>query len=152
MTPYEKIIQFLREKGIEYEEFEHEPVYTSEQAAKVRGISAREGAKSLLLKVAGGFVLIILPGDMRMDSKKLKNLLGAKEVRFALPEEVKQVMSCAIGACYPFGNLIGIRTIADKTLLENENISFNPGVHNKTIKMKSNDYLSNVNPEMADVA
>ncbi len=151
MPPYEKIIQFLKEKGIKYEESAHEPVYTSEQAAKVRGMSAREGAKSLLIKAAGSFVLIILPGDMRMDSKKIKNLLGVKEVRFALPEEVKQVMGCEIGACYPFGNLIGVRAIADKTLMENEYISFNPSVHNKTIKMRCADYFSSVNPEIADV-
>jgi Ala-tRNA(Pro) deacylase len=151
-TPYEKIISFLKQHNVTFEEIEHKPVYTSEQAAKVRGMSMESGAKSLLLKTEKDFVLVILPGNKRLDSKLLKSYLSVKNIRFATPEEVENVMGCQIGACYPFGNLIGIRTLMDKSMTDCKEIFFNPGVHNKSIKMKLIDYQELVHPELVSVS
>src|SRR5438105_338922 len=109
MKPYEKIIQLLDQSQILYELLEHEAVYTSEQAAKIRGLSLDQGAKSLLLKAKNDFILVVLPGNKKLDSKRVKQLLFVKDLRFATPEEVKEIMGCEVGACYPFGNIIGIR-------------------------------------------
>lgn len=151
-NPYEEIVKLLDNQTIKYEILEHEPVYTSEQAAKVRGLSLREGAKSLLLKAGNKFILVVLPGDKKLDSKKLKQRLSTKNLRFASPEEVKEIMGCEIGACYPIGTIIGIKPLVETSLSQNEIISFNPGVHNKSIKIQWDDYQRLANPELADIA
>ncbi|MDD5750392.1 MAG: YbaK/EbsC family protein [Candidatus Pacebacteria bacterium] len=151
-NPYPKIMELLDSHGIKYEAAEHEPVYTSEQAAKVRNESINSGAKSLLLKADDSFALAVLPGGKRLSFKKTKNFLGSKNLRFATPQEVKEIMGCEIGACYPFGKIIGIKTLVDDTLLENDEISFNPGLHDKTIKLKSKDYLSIAGAEISDIS
>lgn len=151
-NPYQKIIEMLDAQGIKYEVTEHEPVYTSEQAARVRNESVNTGAKSLLLKADNDFVLVVLPGGKRLSSKKLKDFLGLKNLRFATKQEVKEIMGCEIGACYPLGKIIGIKTIVDDTFLENDKISFNPGLHDKTIKLKLKDYLLIAAAEMGDVS
>jgi Ala-tRNA(Pro) deacylase len=151
-NPHEEIIKLLKTNNIDYKETEHEPVYTSEQAAKVRGISLSQGAKSLLLKSENDFILAILPGDRKLDSKKFKGLLKIKDFRFALPEEVKNKMGCEIGACYPFGNLIGLLTYVDNSLSKNEVISFNPGVHDRSIEIKWRDFYLVVKPKMVDIS
>lgn len=151
-SPYKIIIDLLKNKHIEYETLEHEPVFTSEQAAKIRGTSLKQGAKALLLKADGEFILAVLPGDRRMESKKLKAFLLVRDMRFATPEEVEQIMGCKIGACYPFGNLIGVRMIVDPSLGENEIISFNPGVHDKSLKMKYKDYVKVTAPELVNIS
>ena len=150
--PYQKIIETLDSRGIIYEMAEHEPVYTSEQAAKVRNEPVNSGAKSLLLKVDNKFVLTVLPGGKRLSSKKVKDFLKLKSLRFATPQEVKEIMGCDIGACYPLGEIIGIETIVDDTLLKNDEISFNPGLHNKTIKLKAKDYLSISGANVTDIS
>jgi|SRR5579884_15429 len=152
MIPYEKITNFLKSHNIAYEEIEHEAVFTSEQAAKVRGMSMNQGAKSLLLRSGGEFVLAVLPGDKRLDSKKIRQILGRKELCFATPEEVEKVMGCQIGACYPFGSLLNIRTLVDNSLSKNEIISFNPGVHTKSVKIRWEDYKSLTSPELVDIS
>jgi Ala-tRNA(Pro) deacylase len=140
--PYEAIIRLLDEAHIQYEKFEHEPVFTSEQAAAVRGTDIKQGAKALLFKTKEGvFVLVVLPGNKRADSKKLKALLGTKDLRFASPEEVEQQMGCQIGSCYPLGVIAGLRTLVDKSLGQNEFIAFNPGRHDISIKMAYVDYM-----------
>lgn len=150
--PFELIISFLEAAGVKYRLIEHEPVFTSEQAARVRGISASMGAKSLLLKAEGGFMLAVLSGNLKLDVKKLEEFYNVKEARFAKLDEVKVVMGCEVGACYPFGNLIGVRMLVDNELAKNKEISFNPGVHNKSLIMKWEDYKAVVNPTMADIS
>lgn len=151
-NPYDAIIELLKNSHIKYETLRHEPVFTSKQAAKIRGTSLKQGAKALLLKADGEFILAVLPGDRRMDSKKMKAFLSVKDLRFATPEEVEQTMGCKIGACYPFGNLIGVRMIVDPLLGENEIISFNPGVHDKSLKMNYTDYERIARPEIASIS
>lgn len=149
--PYKALMRLLDEARVRYERLEHEPVYTSEQAAAVRGLSLQQGAKSLLFKTKQGFVLVVVPGDCRVDSKKLKRYLGVSDARFASPEEVKAHMGCEIGSCYPLGVVAGLRTIVDKSLGTNDIISFNPGRHTISIKMSYTDYERLAQPELADV-
>lgn len=150
-NPFEKIKEFLKEHSIQYELIEHEAVYTSEQAASIRGISLHQGAKALLLKAKENFILCILPGDKRLDSKKVKKLLDVKDLRFATKEEVVQIMGCEIGACYPFGNVINVRMIVDPSLSENDIISFNPGIHTRSIKTKYKDWFEITKPEVIEI-
>ena len=148
-SPYEAIIRLLDETHTEYEKFEHEPVFTSEEAAAVRGASMSQAAKSLLFKTKEGeFILVVLPGDKRADSKKLKEILHTKSLRFATSEEVEEQMGCKIGSCYPLGVVAGLRTLVDDSLGQNESIFFNPARHDISIKTRYEDYQNLVNPEI----
>ena len=148
--PYEAIIRLLDEARIAYEKYEHEPVFTSEEAA-VRGVSMSQAAKALLFKTKeSNFVLVVLPGDKRADSRKLKGILGTKSIRFATPEEVEEKMGCKIGSCYPLGIVAGLRTLVDKSLGQNEEIFFNPARHDISIRMKYLDYLGIARAEVVE--
>lgn len=151
LNPYKYIIQLLQRNKIEFQLIEHAPVYTSKQAANVRGLNMSEGAKSLLLKTDKIFILAILPGDKKLDSKKLKRALGIKDLRFSTSEEVEKIMGCQVGACYPFGEPSKTKTLVDKSLSLNEFISFNPGVHNKTIRIRWDDYQKLTQPKLLDI-
>ncbi|MFA6253672.1 MAG: YbaK/EbsC family protein [Candidatus Paceibacterota bacterium] len=151
MDPSAKILNFLDDHHIKYEVLEHEPVFTSEQAAKIRGTELCQGAKTLLLKTGGEFVLAVLPGERRLDTKKLKKILGVKDLRFALPEEVEKIMGCQIGACYPFGNLIGVRMVVDQAMGDNEIITFNIGRHDRSVKMRWDDYKNITKAEVVEI-
>jgi len=152
INPYEQITNFLKSNNVSYKETEHEPVYTSEQAARVRGISMGQAAKSLLLKSGDDFILAVLPGNRKLNTKKLRNLLKAKDLHFATPEEVKSIMGCEIGACYPFGNLIGVPVYVDIAVSKNSSIFTNPGVHNRTMEIRWRDVYSLVKPKLVDIS
>lgn len=152
MNPYQLIVDKLRASDIQFDELDHEPIYTTEEAAQVHGLSLDAGAKSLLLKTKEGFLLVVLAGSRKLDSKKLKKLLGIKDIRFASPAEVKDTLGCIVGACYPLGSVAGVPTYLDNSLLSQEVISFNPGLHDKTIKVKLGDYLTVEQPQQVDVS
>ena len=150
--PFTAIVQFLDENGVEHGVIEHEPVHTSEEAATVGGTSMSQGAKSLLLKTQDEFVVVVIQGSERLDIKKLMHHLGiSKRPRFATPEEVQEQMGCEIGACYPLAEIVGLRTLLDGKFLEQESISFNPGVHNKTIVMDVADFVYMLDPDTTDL-
>ena len=78
--------------------------------------------------------------------------LGIKKFRFATPDEVNEKMLCNVGACYPFGSIVKLDTYIDKSLLNQSYISFNPGRHDKSIKMDLKDYLMIEDPKQLDVS
>ncbi len=154
----QKIKDLLEKNGVWFETFEHRPVRTSEEAARIRpGYSLKQGAKAIIvrIKAKGGvrfYSMLVLPGDMRFDSEKVKELLGAKDIRFATEEEIKQITGgVETGGVPPFGNLFNLRVIVDPELFKNEKIIFNAGDRRFSIAMKSNDYRNIVNPEVQNL-
>ena len=64
----ERIFNFLKESGVNYDVFEHEPVYTCDKMAKILRIQQNFIAKSLIVKKDGGsLTLVVLPGEMKID-------------------------------------------------------------------------------------
>ena len=139
----QKIKQILSSNQIEFEETEHEAVYTSHKAAQVIGLETEEaGVKSLILKTKeGAFILVLNPGNKKVDTKKIAELEGTKSVYFASPEEVIKVTGIPIGSIPPFGHKTKLKTYLNEELLDCEYLYFNPGSHTKTIKLPSKDLL-----------
>jgi Cys-tRNA(Pro) deacylase len=139
----QKIKQILTSNQIEFEETEHEAVYTSHKAAQVIGLEAEEaGVKSLILKTKeGSFILVLNPGNKKVDTKKISQMENTKSIYFASPEEVLKVTGIPIGSIPPFGHKTKLKTYLNEELLDCEYLYFNPGSHTKTIKMPSKDLL-----------
>ena len=139
MNVLENVKRILGEKGIKYEIFEHEPVHTSEQAARVRGVDVKTGVKAMVLKTErGGFVLALVRADKRVDLDRISKLEGSK-VRLAPPMEVLEKVGCEVGSVPPFGHETKLKTYMDKDILENGDVSFSCGEHTRSITMRAKD-------------
>ncbi len=151
IDPYKKITDLLKAKKISFTEIKHIPIYTMNDSVKATGISAEIGAKSLLLKSDEKYFLIVIRGSQKFDFKKLKSVLKVKKIRLATPQEVKDQMKCEIGACFPFGNIVNLPTYADISLVNNKIISFSPGLHTCSIKIKWEDFYALVKPKLENI-
>ncbi len=147
---FSKIKSFLDSKELKYEIIVHEPVFTSEQAAKVRGTELKSGAKAMVLRSKGKFFMFVLSADMKLGMKKIERILNTDRLSLATPDEVLKITDCKVGSVPPFGNLFGIPLYVDKSLLRNEIINFNAGLHTHSVKMNCRDYTSAVNPIIGD--
>jgi Ala-tRNA(Pro) deacylase len=148
---FDRLHQFLQTGGVPFTLLRHEPVFTSEQAAAVRGVPLASGAKALIIK-AGEFVLLVLPADRKLESRKARESLQVKSLRFASREEVEQITGLQPGAIPPFGSLFGLKTYCDPALMENATINFNAGDHAISIQMAPADYVRLEKPTMACIA
>jgi aspartyl-tRNA synthetase len=140
-TPYEHIIDLLRTNNISYKHYEHEPVFTSEEAAKIRGTTVHQGAKALVLQADKDLLLYVLPADLRANLDGLKTFLKVKRLAMASKDTVKEKTHLEVGAIPPFGSTINLKTYIDQTLSENQEIAFNAGRHDRSVKMKYLDFL-----------
>ena len=154
-----KIKMLIEKKGAWYDYLEHKPVRTSEEAAGVRGnkYTQSQGAKALIVRIKeyGGnkyFCMIVVPGDIRFDDEKTKELFNAKDIRFATEEEVSKITNgVLVGGVPPFGNLFKIPVFVDKKVIENKIIVFNAGDKRVTIAIFTKDYIDLVNPQVVDI-
>lgn len=147
---FEKIIGLLRDNKTKYQPYEHEPVFTSEQAAKVRGTKIEQGAKALVMMADGKPVMLVISAARKINTAKFKKDFKVKDLRMATPEEVKQLTGIEIGAVPPFGNLMGLEVFVDKSLRENKEITFNAGLHTRSLKINYADWVKLVNPKTGD--
>lgn len=152
MALTERLLAYLDENGVEHRVMHHEPVRTSEEAARVRGTPLESGAKALVYRADGRPVLLVLPADRRIDSRAFKGTFGVKNLSMVSPEELHELTGLEVGAVPPFGNLMGLDTYVDERLLDLPVISFNAGSRTTSVVMKPGDYRRLVNPTVARYA
>ena len=145
----EKIRIELDEKNIPYEIFEHEPVYTNPAMAEALKVSESETVKSLVLKTKEGqMIVLVLPGNKKVDWKQAAAGAKTKKVSFAKPEEVSLAVGCEVGCVPPFGHLSPLPIYMDPDLIKKNFVYFNPGVHDKSFKIKAWDLKKLCNPSL----
>jgi Ala-tRNA(Pro) deacylase len=143
-----RVENLLKQHGVSFEVLRHQPVSTSEEAAAVRGVALSTGAKALICKVDARFVMFVIPADRKLDSKRVRQDLGIRALRFATPEELRELTGLAPGAVPPFGSLFGLPTHCDERLAENERINFNAGDHTISVSLRCTDYLQVEKPTL----
>ena len=147
-TVFERVCQLLESKDVSYDVLRHEAVYTSEEAAAVRGTPLASGAKALICKGGDGVVMFVLPADRKLASREIRRARKWRKLRFLGRDEVLELTGLQPGSIPPFGSLFGLVTLCDERLAENERINFNAGDHSISVSMTYVDYARVESPEM----
>jgi len=145
---FQRVESMLTEQAVAFEVLRHEPVYTSQQAAAVRGTPLSSGAKALICKGDERFVMFVLPADRKLASRAIRQARGWRKLRFATAEEVQGLTGLQPGSIPPFGSLFGLSTLCDSRLGENQTINFNAGDHSISVSMAYTDYVRVEGPEL----
>lgn len=171
VSVFERLRTLLEEKAVAFRVMEHEPAYTSEDAARIRGTSLSSGAKALIVKLlssttptsssvstkssetdgGGCFVMFVMPANQKLASKSVRKQLGVRSLRFASREEVDEITGgLQPGSIPPFGSsLFGIQSVyCDEQLAGEGTINFNAGDHSISISMTFDDYCNVENPTL----
>ena len=154
MSPsiFERVESLLKQHEVAFQVLRHEPVYTSEEAARVRGTPLASGAKALICKGEDRFVMFVVPADRKLDSRAVRRVKGWRKLRFATREEVLELTGLAPGSIPPFGSLFSLPTLCDERLGENDVINFNAGDHGISVSMRYADYVLVEKPELSQFA
>jgi prolyl-tRNA editing enzyme YbaK/EbsC (Cys-tRNA(Pro) deacylase) len=144
---FEEIKKWLTDQSIIFKQVRHGPTKTSEEAALARGEDLSIGGKALVLKIDGSFILCVLSAAKKLDSVALRKHFGAKKIRFADRDELKDLTGLVPGSVPPFGKpLIDLELFLDQSILQNQKIAFNAGSLNDSIIMSVQDYLKVAKP------
>ncbi|MFO7802543.1 MAG: YbaK/EbsC family protein [Desulfovermiculus sp.] len=147
MTLEQHIQKILEDKKISYEVFAHEPVYTNPAMAEALEVTEAETVKSLVVKTKEGtLAVVVLAGNAKLEWKRTAKGLGTKKVSFAKPEVVAEQVGCEVGCVPPFGHLIPMPVIMDPELNAGSYLYFNPGKHDTSYKLHSQELIAVCDP------
>lgn len=135
----DRILQRFKEMNISVEHFVHEPVYTSEQAMRVRGGELHNGVKSLVCETERGIIVALLAADLKLDLEKLAQLILFKKIKLASKEKVLRSTNCEVGGVPPFGFDPPLPTYVDESVFDHEWGEFNIGLVTESVKVRTAD-------------
>ena len=126
--PVERVAAFLRNAGAEarLEEFES-GTPTAEDAARAAGCTPDQIVKSLVVMCDGRPVLALLPGDRRVDTRKIAAAAGARKARLADAAEVESATGFEPGGVAPFPTPRIDQVFVDQTLLTHDQVWIGAG-------------------------
>ncbi|HUS15960.1 MAG TPA: YbaK/EbsC family protein [Chloroflexia bacterium] len=90
---------------------------TAVMAAEAVGCEVGAIVKSLVFVAGGAPVVVLCPGDRRVDATKLAALLGSDGVAMAPAETVRAATGYAIGGVPPLGHATTLPILMDAALL-----------------------------------
>ena len=120
MDPVGRVKQALARAGLDQTLVRELPADTSTAQAAALAVGAPQGSivKSLIFLAGGAPILVLVSGDQRADSKKLRAELGVskKRLRIARPAEVLELTGFEVGGVAPVGHTAPLQTLIDRTL------------------------------------
>lgn len=148
-----KLGEYLAEKGVAFQSFEHPPAYTAQEVAAEEHVSGNLIAKAVVVQANGKYALCALPASYKLDMAKVARVLKAQTVRLADEGEMAELFpDMEVGAEPPMGQLWNLPTLVDRHLAEDDEIVFQSGTHRNAIRMRYTDYEVLTKPKVADLA
>lgn len=145
MELFDKVIDKLKELGIQYQLVEHEPALTTEQADSfIEGIEGvRTKTMFLTNKKKKNFYLLIMDDGKRLDMNRFAEIVEEKKMKMASEDSLFEKMALPAGVVSPFGLLNNedhdIQVFFDKEIVDEERMSFHPNTNEKTIFVATPD-------------
>lgn len=149
-----ELVAMLREAGIEFEVLPHKRTTTAAEEAAVLGLLPQVVAKTLVLvDEANGRVRAVLPAASRLDAAKLADAIDVKTVVLVGEEELGDAYpEFELGAVPPFGGPEGDRVVIDRRLAEVDHVVLEAGVHDTSLRLRTEDLLMVADAQLADIA
>ncbi len=145
--PVRKLKEFLDNKNIKYVTVFHSQAYTAQEVAAFAHIPGKELAKTVMVKIDGKMVMVVLSASDKVDFDALKEAVGASKVELANEQEFEDLFpGCEIGAMPPFGNLYEMQVFVEENLTEDTEIAFNAGSYTELIRLSYKDFERLVKP------
>ncbi|MDQ2903585.1 MAG: YbaK/prolyl-tRNA synthetase associated domain-containing protein [Chloroflexota bacterium] len=153
---YTQLIAFLDQHGISYRLIDHEPEGRTEIVSSMRGNTLSQAAKCLILMVKVGkkvtrYILAVVPGDARVNLPAVKALMQGTYVTFASADIAERLAGSVTGTILPFSFNPELELVVDPTLLENDEIYFNAARLDRSMVLKTSDYVALARPRLKSI-
>jgi Ala-tRNA(Pro) deacylase len=154
---YTHLIAFLDGQGVSYRLIDHAPEGRTEIVSPLRGNALAQAAKCIVLMVKIGkkvtrYVLAVVPGDARVDLQGVKALMRGTYVAFASADVAERLAGSMTGTILPFSFNQELELVVDPSLLENDEIYFNAARLDRSMVLKTSDYVAVARPRMGRIA
>ncbi|MBN1177810.1 MAG: YbaK/EbsC family protein [Anaerolineae bacterium] len=140
----------LQAAGIAYRRYRAHAA-RADQAAESLGVTLGAVVKSLLFLADGAPALVLVGGDRRVDTRRLKGLLGARRVMIASAERVTAETGYPPGAVPPVGCVAPLPVWIDAGLAQHATVYVSGGAVDEMIALAFEDLRRATGGQIADV-
>jgi Ala-tRNA(Pro) deacylase len=139
----------LDRKGVAYQELHHPDAYTAQELAQREHVSGHRVAKVVGVMVDGRPVELVLPASRRVLLDRVRDILGAREVRLASEEELQRHFpDCELGAIPALRHWGGVEVLMDGNLCSGGDVVILGGTHRDAVRMGFDDWFAMVAPRV----
>lgn len=133
MTIAATLINYLREKGVDFSLVEHKHTPTAIASAHAAHVPVHQMAKAVVLRDEAGYVVSVLPATHSLEIQWVNDELDRK-LELATEEEFKTLFKdCETGAVPALGVAYGMKVIWDDDLQYTADIYIEAGDHEHLI-------------------
>jgi Cys-tRNA(Pro)/Cys-tRNA(Cys) deacylase len=134
---------YLREKGVWHRFIDKQETVHTADASEATGIDLHRITKNLVSKTnKGEYVLLVVPGDRRVNLKAAAEALGVKNVRLMPFGEAESISGYPPGGTPSVGHKTRMRTVLDSELTEFETLYCGGGTRDRLVELKVSDVIS----------
>jgi len=139
--------QILDRYGISYEVHQHPPVFSASHLAQIEHISGYRVAKTVFLAVNGHPVAVVLPACARLDSQRVRDVVGNANLDFATEDQIASwFKGCQPGAVPPLRLRGDERILMDRSLAHLGQLLFPAGTSEDAVIVRFRDWYRAVRP------
>ena len=128
------------------------PIKNSARLADLVGLEPASIIKALAFMAGDAPLLAMVPGDRRVDTKKLREAAGGVKIRFATNDEVMNVTGYSVSATPPVAWTTPPAAFIDPAVRANDIVYAAGGDTNMVLKMRSADLVAATGATVADIA
>ena len=142
-----ELFELLSVKEVDFQIYDHDPLFTVEDSEKLRGEISGAHTKNLFLKnKKNNFFLFSCDENAKVDLKKFSLSIDAKNLSFANEKYLDKYLGIKPGSVSPFALLNDKENIVefylDEKITKSEIINFHPLINTTTISIKTNDFIN----------
>jgi Ala-tRNA(Pro) deacylase len=148
------LVAKLRDADLEFELLPHRRTLTAASEARVLGVLPQAVAKTLIARdEEGQYIRAVVPASGRVSVSKLANAVSTTKVALLTEAElVSAYPQFELGAVPPFGGPAGDRVVIDRGLISDDRVVFEGGVHDTSLRMRTEDLIAVSAAQTADIA
>jgi len=133
-----QFLEFLDAQNIPYQRVEHPPVYTCEEAERLRPKLPGVSTKNLFLRDRQGAVyLVVTACEKKLDLKKLGQQMGAAKLHFGSEDKLWEVLGLTRGSVTVMGLINDtehrVQLWVDAEIWQEDNFLCHPLVNTATL-------------------
>lgn len=135
------VIRILDKNAINYIVKPHsQPVYTSEDAARERGVRLSQIVKTMIIISGQGIHMVaLIPGNRKLDFKALRKEAGEKKLNLVNRDDVLRITGFEPGAVSPIGLKRKFKIYLDEAIMAEEFVDISSGRPDAGIELSSSE-------------
>ena len=144
---------FLRQNKIEFQFLEKSSTHHASEASKAANIPLDKIAKTLVFVNQNSKPLVaIVRADCSVSRHKLESCSHSKSVKLASDETAERVTGYPTGGIPPVGHRKRMPIYLDEQVVNNEYVWFGGGTRTRLVRLKVQDIIKLVAPQICDIS